>query len=225
MIRQLASDDISGLSINKQSNSAVYVQWADVNPTVPQYRIRLWYNGNLRLDKILSGQDAANNYYIWYIDYPPYALMPGDVIKAEVTPYAGGIAVGNPYTASATIQATPNSQEPIAVTQTTPVQNTTPPAVPPIPPPQRVFQPPADTPVFQPSAPPQRIIPPPAPAQRVTQPPADTYEPQPVFQPPPTSPIVRPTEHGIIAWIKSHVLLSIGILGAGVIVTHNVRKS
>ena len=183
----IGSDEITGLSINKQSNSAVYVQWADVNPTVPQYRIRLWYNGNLRLDKILSGQDARNNYYIWYIDYPPYALMPGDVIKAEVTPYAGGIAVSNPYTASATIQATPNSQEPIAVTPVIPVQNTPPP-------------------VFQPPGPPVRV----------TQPPPDTYT---------GLPSQQRTVSGIGGWIKSHVLLSIGILGAGVVMIHNKKKS
>ncbi len=123
MIR-LGANDITGLSINKQSNQAVYLQWADVNATVPQYRIRLWYNGSLRVDTILSGQDAANDYYIWYVDCCTYALMPGDVIKGEVTPYASNAAIGSPFTASATIQSSPAAQEPTQVVQSTPVQNT-----------------------------------------------------------------------------------------------------
>ncbi len=59
----------------------------------------------------------------------------------------------------------------------------------------------------------QPVFQPPGPPVRVTQPPPDTYTEQPR------------TVSGIGGWIKSHVLLSIGILGAGVVMIHNTKKS
>lgn len=138
----MGSNEITGVSINKASNQSVYIQWADVNPTIPQYRVVLWYNGSQRLDTILSGQDAANDYYIWYVDMGTYALMPGDVIKATVTPYAGGQPQGPSYSATATIQDTPQAQEPTAVQQVTPVSQPPVVATP-------TSQPPTPTPVQQ----------------------------------------------------------------------------
>ena len=202
MIRRLAGDNITGVSINKMSNQSVYIQWADANPTVPEFRVRLWYNGNIRVDQLLSGQDAANDYYIWYVDCCTYALMPSDIIKAEVTPYANGQAIASPYSATATIQAAPaTSPEPTQVVQTTPQAAPLPSSS-------------SGTPAV-PSPQPVTPAPTPSPNQYVQSPSADTTT---------GAQTPAPMMFSALGWIKNHIVLTAGlIVGAGFAI-HGARK-
>lgn len=197
MIR-LGANEITGVSINKESNQAVYIQWADVNQTVPQYRVIIWYNGTIVADSILEGTWTS-----WTVDRGTYALMPGDVIKATVTPYANNAAVGPSYSATAVIQSTPQAQEPTAVQQVTPVSQ--PPVV--------------QTPTTQPPTPVQTVpTAPPStqtPNQQVSQPPADTTS---------GTSVPSTSTFDLFSWVKSHTLLSVGILAGTGLAIYGANK-
>jgi hypothetical protein len=156
------------------------------------------YNGTIVADSILEGTWTS-----WTVDRGTYALMPGDVIKATVTPYANNAAVGPSYSATAVIQSTPQAQEPTAVQQVTPVSQ--PPVV--------------QTPTTQPPTPVQTVpTAPPStqtPNQQVSQPPADTTS---------GTSVPSTSTFDLFSWVKSHTLLSVGILAGTGLAIYGANK-